>query len=79
MFIEVTNFESGATTLINPADFMFVAPLTRFLATKGNPNVVMMIPNVNPTMGIPLKEDYETIKALIEEGGENVARKLSTH
>lgn len=79
MFIECTNFETGATTLVNPADFMFVAPLSQFLSTEGAPNVVMMIPNVNPTLGVPIKEDYETIKRLIEEGGGHVARKLSTH
>lgn len=79
MFIEVTNFESGATTLVNPDDFMFVAPLSQFLSTKGTPNVVMMIPNVNPTLGVPIKEDYETIKAFIEEGGGHVTRKLPAH
>jgi len=67
MFIELTNFETGCKFICDPAQWLFTAPRSDVLKVADSPRIVLMSPVLNPTIGIPVKENYDTVKARIKK------------
>jgi len=70
MFIKLTNYDTGAAFLVNPENFIIHAPRSKLLmqVQKGGEievDAVMICPWTNPNIGIRIKEDFETVEALI--------------